>query len=98
MELIENTRTAAGHNTFGIFTFAFTNSILILYSHVFLIIKSRSFVYSHGVMQWTVALEGGPRRVNHAAVAIGDRLWTQNECIVWYLCDLLCAYKKNERK
>ncbi|KIH61471.1 hypothetical protein ANCDUO_08255 [Ancylostoma duodenale] len=24
-------------------------------------------------MQWTVALEGGPRRVNHAAVAIGDR-------------------------
>uniref|UniRef100_A0A158PKZ1 Kelch domain-containing protein 10 n=1 Tax=Angiostrongylus costaricensis TaxID=334426 RepID=A0A158PKZ1_ANGCS len=25
---------------------------------------------------WTVALEGGPRRVNHAAVAIGDRIFS----------------------
>lgn len=27
-------------------------------------------------MHWTVHLEGGPRRVNHAAVAIGDKIYT----------------------
>jgi len=26
--------------------------------------------------QWTVHLEGGPRRVNHAAVAVGDKIYT----------------------
>ena len=26
--------------------------------------------------QWTVQLEGGPRRVNHAAVAIGDNIYS----------------------
>uniref|UniRef100_T1J5X1 Kelch domain-containing protein 3 n=1 Tax=Strigamia maritima TaxID=126957 RepID=T1J5X1_STRMM len=27
-------------------------------------------------MRWTIRLEGGPRRVNHAAVAIGDRIYS----------------------
>lgn len=27
-------------------------------------------------MYWTVHLEGGPRRVNHAAVVIGDKIYS----------------------
>lgn len=27
-------------------------------------------------MRWTIHLEGGPRRVNHAAVAIGKRIYS----------------------
>lgn len=27
-------------------------------------------------MRWTVHLEGGPRRVNHAAVAVGDLIYS----------------------
>lgn len=27
-------------------------------------------------MLWTVELEGGPQRVNHAAVAVGDRIYS----------------------
>ncbi len=27
-------------------------------------------------MWWSVHLEGGPRRVNHAAVAVGDRIFS----------------------
>lgn len=27
-------------------------------------------------MRWTVHLEGGPRRVNHAAVAVGDFIYS----------------------
>lgn len=27
-------------------------------------------------MSWIVSLEGGPRRVNHAAVAIGDKIYS----------------------
>ncbi|XP_047468874.1 kelch domain-containing protein 3-like isoform X1 [Penaeus chinensis] len=29
-----------------------------------------------GIMLWTVELEGGPQRVNHAAVAVGDRIYS----------------------
>ncbi|ROT71035.1 hypothetical protein C7M84_010661 [Penaeus vannamei] len=29
-----------------------------------------------GSMLWTVELEGGPQRVNHAAVAVGDRIYS----------------------
>ena len=28
------------------------------------------------MLRWTVELEGGPKRVNHAAVAIGDRIYS----------------------
>lgn len=28
------------------------------------------------MFMWTVSLEGGPRRVNHAAVAINDKIWS----------------------
>lgn len=28
------------------------------------------------MQRWTVHLEGGPRRVNHAAVAIGDKIYS----------------------
>lgn len=28
------------------------------------------------MQRWTIHLEGGPRRVNHAAVAIGDRIYS----------------------
>lgn len=28
------------------------------------------------MLRWTVHLEGGPRRVNHAAVAIGERIYS----------------------
>lgn len=27
-------------------------------------------------MRWSVHLEGGPKRVNHAAVAIGDKIYS----------------------
>lgn len=27
-------------------------------------------------MRWTVHIEGGPRRVNHAAVCIGDKIYS----------------------
>ena len=27
-------------------------------------------------MHWTVALEGGPRRVNHAAVAVNNKIYS----------------------
>ena len=27
-------------------------------------------------MPWTVHLEGGPRRVNHAAVAVGEKIYS----------------------
>lgn len=27
-------------------------------------------------MKWTVHLDGGPRRVNHAAVSIGDKIYS----------------------
>lgn len=27
-------------------------------------------------MRWTVHIEGGPRRVNHAAVSIGDKIYS----------------------
>ena len=27
-------------------------------------------------MRWTVHLDGGPRRVNHAAVAVGDNIYS----------------------
>lgn len=27
-------------------------------------------------MYWTVALEGGPKRVNHAAVTVGDKIYS----------------------
>ena len=26
--------------------------------------------------EWTVHLEGGPRRVNHAAIAVGDKIFS----------------------
>ena len=29
-----------------------------------------------GMLRWTVHLEGGPRRVNHAAVAVGHRVYS----------------------
>lgn len=28
------------------------------------------------MLRWTVHLEGGPRRVNHAAVAVGHRVYS----------------------
>ena len=27
-------------------------------------------------MEWTVHIEGGPRRVNHAAACVGDRIFS----------------------
>jgi hypothetical protein len=27
-------------------------------------------------MEWTVHIDGGPRRVNHAAVCVGDRIFS----------------------
>lgn len=34
------------------------------------------FIKFPGIMLWTVELEGGPQRVNHAAVAVGDRIYS----------------------
>lgn len=31
---------------------------------------------TQGMLRWTVHLEGGPRRVNHAAVAVGHRVYS----------------------
>ena len=27
-------------------------------------------------MEWTIHIDGGPRRVNHAAVCVGDRIFS----------------------
>ena len=27
-------------------------------------------------MKWTVSLQGGPKRVNHAAVTVGERIYS----------------------
>ena len=33
-------------------------------------------VLARGIMRWSVHLEGGPRRVNHAAVAVGHKVYS----------------------
>lgn len=33
-------------------------------------------VQPSGMLRWSVHLEGGPRRVNHAAVAVGHKVYT----------------------
>lgn len=33
-------------------------------------------VLARGMLRWTVHLEGGPRRVNHAAVAVGHKVYS----------------------
>lgn len=31
---------------------------------------------ARGMLRWSVHLEGGPRRVNHAAVAVGHKVYS----------------------
>ena len=48
-------------------------------------------VQAAAAMWWTVHLEGGPRRVNHAAVAIGERVFSFGEII--FISSLLHHFK-----
>lgn len=36
----------------------------------------RSARLTGGMLRWAVHLEGGPRRVNHAAVAVGHKVYS----------------------
>lgn len=38
--------------------------------------SKRSQSQKWGMLRWTVHLEGGPRRVNHAAVAVGHKVYS----------------------
>lgn len=38
--------------------------------------RSGQPVAERGMLRWTVHLEGGPRRVNHAAVAVGHKVYS----------------------
>lgn len=47
-----------------------------LFSDCILLSRSRCSRQIHRMQRWTVHLEGGPRRVNHAAVSIGDYIFS----------------------
>ncbi|XP_056326639.1 uncharacterized protein klhdc3 [Danio aesculapii] len=40
------------------------------------VIVSRALRAERGMLRWSVHLEGGPRRVNHAAVSVGHKVYS----------------------